>query len=99
MAMAFLVTISTDAANVVRRVLFMRRLRGTTADKVRRGVFVDGRCQFRMTTAEATDLRAALNAETDALRPSSTAVARMLAGAAADITAALIADRPIGRAL
>jgi hypothetical protein len=47
-----------------------------------------------MTTAEAADLRAALNAETDALRPSSTAVARMLAGAAADITAALIADRP-----
>jgi hypothetical protein len=88
------VNISTDAARIVRRVVFMRRLQGTTADAVRRSVVVNGKCQFRMTASEATDLRAALNAETDAHRSSGEATARLLAGAAADITAALIAVHP-----
>jgi hypothetical protein len=89
-----LVNISAEAASMVRQVVFMRRLQGTTADAVRRSVAVNGKCQFRMTASEATDLRAALNAETEALRPSGSATARLLAGAAADITAALLAVHP-----
>jgi hypothetical protein len=90
-----LVTISPDAARVVAHTRsLLVRLRGTTAPAVRQGRFIGGRWHFQLARHEAAQLRTALNIEADEQRSSDAATARLLDGAAADITAAMLADRP-----
>jgi hypothetical protein len=84
-----LVTISADAARLVRRTpSLLSRLKVATATAIREGHLIGGRWQFRIAPDEATLLRASLHVEADARRSSDAVTARLLDGAAADITAA-----------
>jgi hypothetical protein len=90
-----LVTISAAAARVMQRTpSLLGRLRLATTTAIRQGRLIGGRWQFQLAAPEAIQLRMALNVEADARRSAhDTATAQLLDGAAADITAAMIANR------
>jgi hypothetical protein len=88
------VTISAAAAHVIQRTpRLLVRLNLATVTAIRRGHFLAGRWHFQLPAGDAVRLRDSLNVEADARRPSDAPTGRLLDGAAADITAAMIFEK------
>ncbi len=88
-----LVTISRDAARALRVSMPLARQLRAIAAAIQGGRLSNGRWEFNLTPYQATSLRVWCDVQADALRRSDTAKAALLDGIAADLTAAMIANR------
>ena len=88
-----LVTISRDAARVLRVSMSLARQDRAMAAAIQGGRLSNGRWEFNLTPYQATSLRVWCDVQADALRRSDTARAALFDGVAADLTAAMIANR------
>jgi hypothetical protein len=84
-----LVTISRDAARLLRTSPSLIRAHLGVATAVRAGALIDGRWQFTLGSRGAGALGAWCLNEADTLRKSSPTIATLLASAAGDIQAAV----------
>ena len=89
-----LVTISRDAARALRVSTPLAYQYSAIAAAIKGGQLSDGRWRFSLTPDDAIHLRAwCEEVQADALRRANAAVAALFDGIAADITAALNANR------
>jgi hypothetical protein len=84
-----LVTISPDAARLLRTSTALIRASSGAAKAVRAGALIDGRWQFTLGSLGAVTLRTWCLNEADTRRTSSPTIATLLASAGADIQAAV----------
>ena len=89
-----LVTISRDAARALRVSMCLGRQYRAIAAAIQGGRLSNGRWGFNLTPHQAISLRVWCDGQADALRRSDTARAALFDGVAADLTAAMIANRP-----
>jgi hypothetical protein len=89
-----LMTISREAARILRRSTVLEHQYEALAHTIRGGRVVKGRWACRLTPLEARDLLSWCIHQADRVRPEDVDTAAVLQGAATDIAAALVANRP-----